>query len=188
MGFDVAPSGPLARLLVSAMTGRTSTPLPSRGPYVPPSDTGRPGVAIGLGAATVADRCEHLLRCALGVRAFDDVADWLLDDVIIWTPVSYVRGLAEALASTYELGSTLTEVMVRVVLSEVTSSRTFAEWRLSGRFTEPCFVDDDLLLEPTGRLVETAGALVVAFEGDRVASLHCYYDELALLEQLVSRV
>ena len=54
------------------------------------------------------------------------------------------------------------------------------EWRLTGRFTNAGFIEDDLLLEPTGRLVETAGVLVVAFEDDRVVWVHCFYDDLAV--------
>ena len=48
----------------------------------------------------------------------------------------------------------------------------------TGRFTNPGFIEDDLLLEPTGRLSKTAGVLVVAFQDDRVVWVHCYYDDL----------
>ena len=69
---------------------------------------------------------------------------------------------------------------------DVADPQVYVEWRLVARFTNPGFVDDNLLIEPTGRLLETAGVLVVTFSGDQVVSAHCYYDDLALLEQLLT--
>ena len=66
-----------------------------------------------------------------------------------------------------------------VTNTDASPPRVYVEWRLTGRFTNPGFIEDDLLLEPTGRLVETAGVLVVAFEDDRVVWVHCFYDDLA---------
>jgi hypothetical protein len=69
--------------------------------------------------------------------------------------------------------------------SAVVPPRVYVEWRLTGRFANPCFVVDDLLIEPTGQLVETSGVLVTTFVGGRIGAVHCYYDDLALLEQLL---
>lgn len=46
----------------------------------------------------------------------------------------------------------------------------------------------DLLVEPTGRLVETAGVLVSTLADGVIISANCYYDDSALLEQLVTGV
>lgn len=182
----MTPGGSLARLLVTALEGRPSERVWRRAPYVPPSDTPTPG-AIGLAPSTRLDLCQQLLRCTLTDESFELVEDWLHADIVVWTPVSYSRGRAELLGSLHEFGSdALTEATVEIVSADMAGSRAFLEWRLAGRFTEPCFIDDDLLVEPTGRLVETAGVLVVSFDGEQVASLHCYFDDLGVLEQLVT--
>jgi ketosteroid isomerase-like protein len=68
------------------------------------------------------------------------------------------------------------------------SPRVHLEWRLTARFSHPCFVDDDLLVEPTGRLVETAGVMVATIDDGMITAAHCYYDDFALLEQIVAAV
>jgi hypothetical protein len=186
VGFDVTPTGPVARLLVRALTDTPGSVASPRSPYVPPADGQRSGAGSALPAVEVIERCDYLLRATLGSERFDAHLDWLLPDIVVWTPVSQTQGLTDLLGSTRDLGTTLTEVEIHIVLAEVAQSRVFAEWRLAGRFTEPCFIDDDLLVEPTARLVETAGVLVLAFSDDLVASIHCYFDQLGLLEQLLT--
>jgi hypothetical protein len=78
-----------------------------------------------------------------------------------------------------------TDEAVTITTAEAAMPRVFVEWRFSGSFTNPCFLDDDLLLEATGRTVESAGMLVVTYGGDSITSLHGYYDQFALLDQLL---
>lgn len=186
MGSGMTPNGPLARLLVAALGGRPSDHVWRRAPYVPPSDAPMSG-AVGLAPSTSVDLCQQLLRCTLTDESFELIADWLRTDVVVWTPVSYSTSLAELLESVPEFGcDALTETTVDLVSADTAESRVYIEWRLTGRFSEPCFIDDDLLVEPTGRLVEAAGVLVVRFDGEQVASVHCYFDDLGVLEQLVT--
>ena len=63
---------------------------------------------------------------------------------------------------------------------------TGIEWGLTARFTNPCFIDDDLLVEPTGRLVETSGVQVATFRGGLLTRVNCYFDDLAIVEQIVT--
>jgi ketosteroid isomerase-like protein len=79
-------------------------------------------------------------------------------------------------------------VVITVTHADVVAPRVHLEWRLTARFSHPCFVDDDLLVEPTGRLVETAGVMIATIDDGMITSAHCYYDDFALLEQLVSAV
>ena len=118
-----------------------------------------------------------------------DVEAALCPDVVVWTPTLHAGDRATALQmlGTAELTrDALSDVMIEVQPADIVGSRAYLEWRLTGRFAHPLFLDDDLLLEPTGRLVEVSGVLVVTFTGDRIAAAHCYYDDLALLEQLVT--
>ena len=186
MGFDVTPSGPMARLLARALQDAPNTAARLRSPFVPPAPRGRLHRGTAPPADAVVERCEFLLQSMFGSERFDAHLDWLHPDLLLWTPVSQSQGLPDLLGTTRDLGTTLTEVEIHLILTEVTNSRAFAEWRLAGRFTEPCFIDDDLLVEPTDRLVETAGVLVLAFSDALVSSVHCYFDQLGLLEQLLT--
>lgn len=110
-------------------------------------------------------------------------------DVVVWSPTIFATSREEVMAALRNLADrddTLTEVQVMVDAVDVAGQRVYLEWRLTGRFTNPCFVDDDLMIEPTGRLVETSGIQVATFRGGRFTNVHCYYDDLSLLEQLVA--
>ena len=64
-------------------------------------------------------------------------------------------------------------------------STVYVEWHLEGRFNNPGFLNDDVLIEPSGALVEASGVLVVVFRHNRATHIRCYYDGLGLLEQVV---
>ncbi len=180
------PGSPLARLLVSSLVGRPAERVARRRPYVPPSDGPSSGGG-SLSASTAIERCVLLLRWTLTDEPVGPIHEWLGADAVVWTPASYTRGIAGVVGSTHELcGDALTEIAIDIVSADVVEGRVYLEWRLAGRFAEPCFIDDDLLVEPTGRLVEAAGVLVARFHRDEVVSLHCYYDEMAVLEQIVA--
>jgi hypothetical protein len=119
----------------------------------------------------------------------DDLSDRLQPDVVMWSPAAHSRSRDVALAEIAAVTSpaeTLSELSLVTTGVDVVLPHVYLEWRLSGRVTGPCFVDDDLLLEPSGRLVELAGVLVTTITDGRVASAHCYYDDVALLEQMIT--
>ena len=53
----------------------------------------------------------------------------------------------------------LTELAVEVVSADLAPPRVYVGWRLTGRFTNPCFVDDDLLIDAGTRKVENVETL-----------------------------
>lgn len=187
MGLEVSHGRPLARLVARAMTDAPPARRVSRRPYAPPAATfarGRDRVGEADGQL-----CEQILRALLVGDDLIALEDRLAPDLVAWSPHLFTVSRDELLIAVHddELGGdTLTEVSVDVTNADASPPRVYVEWRLTGRFTNAEFIEDDLLLEPTGRLVETAGVLVVAFEDDRVVWVHCYYDDLALLEQLVA--
>jgi hypothetical protein len=188
--LEVSPDRPLARLVVRAVTGHDPGHGAHRGPYAPPR-TGTVGAAsIDLRDPGVITLCESLLHSMLvGGRHTIGFEDEMVPDVVAWSPSTYVssrEATLDVLGRRESFDDPLTEVNVVVNAIDVVPPRVYLEWRLEGRFTNPCFVEDDLLIEPTGQLVETAGVLVVSFADGRVSALHCYYDGLAVLEQLVA--
>lgn len=196
MGLEVSPARPIAQLVVGALAGRAAERNARRTPYVPPV-AGPDAVHSRCAVPESADvaHCELLLRIllagdGLGREGVEFIERWLAPEVVVWTPVRYTSTRAELLRDlALDLrGDTLTEVVIAVAHADVTPPRVHLEWRLTARFSHPCFVDDDLLVEPTGRLVETAGVMIATVEDGTITAAHCYYDDFALLEQLVSAV
>jgi len=194
VGLEVSPARPIARLVVGALSGRTPERSSRRSPYVPPvvgSDQPHACAAGATSESVDVVHCELLLRTLLAGEPVEDLERWLAPELVIWTPVRYTSSRADLLRELHELdlgGDTLTEVVIAVTHADVMSPRVHLEWRLTARFSHPCFVDDDLLVEPTGRLVETAGVMIATIEDGMITAAHCYYDDFALLEQLVSTV
>jgi hypothetical protein len=60
-----------------------------------------------------------------------------------------------------------------------------AEWHADAWVPDPVLVCDDLLVESAGREVWVAGATLVALRGDRIAAMHTYFDEAAVIEQVL---
>jgi hypothetical protein len=130
-----------------------------------------------------------LLRAILIGERNDELEDWIAPEALVWSPVHHSSSRAELLGGLHDPGDdddTLSEVVIESTSMDVALPRVYLEWRLTARFSHPCFIDDDLLVEPTGRLVETAGVLVTTLADDVIISAHCYYDDSALLEQLVA--
>jgi hypothetical protein len=195
MGLEVAPVRPLARLVAKALSGDAPWRSGRAGPYVPPL-VGIPpvGADAEVGRAVLpgaSGRYEMLLRAILIGERNDELEDWIAPEVLVWSPVHYSSSRAELLVGLHDpsdADDTLSEVVIEATSTDVALPRVYLEWRLTARFSQPCFIDDDLLVEPTGRLVETAGVLVTTLANDVIISAHCYYDDSALLEQLVAGV
>jgi predicted ester cyclase len=64
--------------------------------------------------------------------------------------------------------------------------KAIAEWHVAADHTGPLVVDDDLTIEPTGRRLHLSGATVAEFDGDRVCAFRSYFDDLALVEQVLA--
>ena len=190
MGLEVSPDRPLTRLVVRAITGHDPCGGLRRGPYAPPIVATAPDTGERVDASGVEALSRWILRSLLlGADPVAGLAEEVAPDAVAWSPALFAatrEAVLDLLGDVDAGASPLSEVSVVVNHVDVVPPRVYLEWRLEGRFTQPCFVEDDLLVEPTGRLVETAGVLVVTFRDDRVRALHCYYDDLALLEQLLT--
>lgn len=185
MGLDVPHRRPLARLAArGAVQGVTVRDW--NAPYAPPATVVESG--LERVAADVAALCVQILRGVLLGEDLSPVRNRLASHVVTWSPHVFAVSRDQLLTSldAAELtGETLSEVVLDVTNIGASQPRVYVEWRLAARFTSPGFIDDNLLIEPTGRLLETAGILVVTITGDQVVSVHCYYDDLALFEQVL---
>ena len=77
-------------------------------------------------------------------------------------------------------------IEVQVQALEQVGDKAIAEWHVAVDHTGLLVVDDDLTIEPTGRRLHVSGATVAEFEGDRICAFRSYFDDIALLEQVLA--
>jgi hypothetical protein len=162
-----------------------SPPTPGRAPPIAPYDRPQHEL-VDLAERVLFGLLSHLPDDEDPIPSAEQV---IASDVVVWSPTVYAtsrEALVDALRAPQGGDDALTDVQVWVEAVDVVGTRVYIEWRLAARFTNPCFVDDDLLVEPTGRLVETSGVQVATFRGGQLVRVSCYYDDLALLEQIIT--
>jgi hypothetical protein len=195
MTIHVSPGRPLARLVVRAATaGQPARALRNVPSYSPPEPGPLRAASLDVHQVELVRRAERVLYGLLkelpdGVEPLPEDDGAVAPDVVVWSPTVCATSRDEAVVALRprrDHDDALTDVRVLVVATDVVDERVFIEWRLTARFANPCFIDDDLMVEPTGRLVETSGVQVATFRAGRLERVACYYDDLALLEQLVT--
>ena len=80
-----------------------------------------------------------------------------------WSPRLYATSRVELIEALTDVDDTVTDVSITIGGLDVVGSTVYVEWQATGRFSNPCLLRDDLLVEPTGRAVESAGVLIVRF-------------------------
>ena len=107
------------------------------------------------------------------------------DDVVGWSPLATVSGLTEIadLAARHEVAFSNVVIMFRG-LDEV-GNKAFAEWLIEADHTGPLVLDEDAVLEATGRHVQMAGVTVADFREGKIRSFRTYFDDISLIEQIV---
>jgi hypothetical protein len=138
-------------------------------------------------AAVVTDRTavlRRLLEASIGADPHT-IADVVTKDVSGWSPNLNVRSREELLDVVGDLDDVFTNVEGTIDAVDEVGDKTIAEWHLSADHTGRLVLDDDLFLEPTQRRLHLAGATFAEFEGDRICAFRHYFDDLALLEQVI---
>ena len=115
----------------------------------------------------------------------DDLGALFTDDVVGWSPYATVSGL-EALAALSALREVAFSNVVILYrgLDEV-GNKAFAEWVFEADHTGPLVLDEDAVLEATGRHVTLPGVTVADFRDGKIRSYRTYFDDISLIEQLV---
>ncbi len=114
------------------------------------------------------------------------IADLVTADVTGWSPNLFVTSRDELLAALEDREDAFSGIEVRVQALDQIGDKAIAEWHVAVDHTGPLAVDDDLVIEPTGRRLHVSGATVAEFDGDRVCAFRSYFDDLALIEQLLA--
>ncbi|HZO66417.1 MAG TPA: ester cyclase [Kribbellaceae bacterium] len=114
-----------------------------------------------------------------------DPATLFTDDVVGWSPLASVSGLpALAELSAINVVAFSNVVIMFRGLDEV-GNKAIAEWLVEADHSGPLVLDDDAVLEATGRHVQLAGVTVADFRGEKIRSYRTYFDDVSLIEQLV---
>jgi len=114
-----------------------------------------------------------------------DLGTLFTDDVVGWSPyatVSGLTGLAE-LSALREIAFSNVVILLRSV--DEVGNRVYAEWLIEADHTGPLVLDDDVVLDPTGKHVQLAGVSVADFRDGKIRSFRTYFDDLSMIEQVV---
>jgi ketosteroid isomerase-like protein len=133
------------------------------------------------------DRSRVLRRaleaCVLGkVEALPEL---FTADVSGWSPNMLVTSLDELADVVAFREAALSDVTVQVDALAVVGNKGYMEYRLSAVFSGPFVIDDDTVVDPNGQEVRIGAALVVEFKANKISAFRNYFDDAALLEQLL---
>jgi len=126
----------------------------------------------------------HAVEAVVGAGP-DDPGALFTDDVHSWSPVLNVSSLAELSEAIHDRDESLSNVTVAVRALHSGGNRVMAEWRLDADHTGPFIISDDLTVPATGRHIHLGGATFADFRGDKISAFRSYFDEMALMEQLM---
>jgi hypothetical protein len=107
------------------------------------------------------------------------------EDVVGWSPNLAVTSRAELAEEFGDRHDALSNIVIAFDAIYIIGDNAIAEWRISADHTGPIVVDDGLQLDPTGRTIVLAGATFAEFRGDQICAFRNYFDDAALLEQLL---
>ena len=114
-----------------------------------------------------------------------DLGTLFTDDVVGWSPYAMVSGLTALaeLAALREVAFSNVVLMLRGV--DEVGNKAFAEWLIEADHTGPLVLGGDAVVQATGRHVQLPGATVADFRDGKIRSFRTYFDDLALIEQIV---
>ena len=114
-----------------------------------------------------------------------DLGTLFTDDVVGWSPYATVSGLTALaeLSALREIAFSNVVILLRGV--DEVGNRVYAEWVIEADHTGPLVLDEDVVLEATGRHVQLAGVSVADFREGKIRSFRTYFDDLSMIEQIV---
>src|SRR6476661_9787500 len=105
-------------------------------------------------------------------------------DVVGWSPYASVSGLT-ALAELSALRDiAFSNVVLQLRSVDEVGNRVYAECLIEADHTGPLVLDDDVVLEGTGRHVLLPGVSVADFREGKIRSYRTYFDDLSMLEPI----
>jgi len=115
----------------------------------------------------------------------DALPELFTDDVSAWSPNFLATSRSELAEVVAEREESLSNVSVGIDALDVVGNKGYAEIRVSATFSGPFLIDEETVIEPNGNELLLGGAVVAEFDGDKISAVRAYFDNVALLEQLV---
>jgi ketosteroid isomerase-like protein len=106
-------------------------------------------------------------------------------DVVGWSPNLSVSSRAELAGEFGDRHDVLSDIVISFDAIYIVGDNAIAEWRIGANHTGALQVGDDLTVEPTGNRIVLAGATFAEFRGEQICAFRNYFDDAALLEQLL---
>jgi ketosteroid isomerase-like protein len=133
------------------------------------------------------DRRQTLSRAleAAVLGEVDALPEFFTADVSGWSPNLLVASLDELSEAVASREAALSDVTLDIDSLDVVGNKGYVEYRLSAVFSGPLEVDGDTVIEPHGQQITIGAALVAEFTGDKISAFRNYFDDAALLEQLL---
>ena len=108
------------------------------------------------------------------------------DKVSVWSPHAHASSLGELTEVVSLREDALSDVDVQVDALDVFGNKGLVEYRVSAVFSGPFVLDEETVVEPNGRTILLGAALVAEFDGDKISAVRNYFDDAALLEQMLA--
>jgi ketosteroid isomerase-like protein len=127
------------------------------------------------------------LRLALEVSIAGDTAllpDLYTDDVKGWSPALSVSSRDELAVELEQRVGAFTDVDIVVRPIDIADDHGYAEWSMAATHSGPLVLDDDVVVDATGRRLELRGVTVAEFRGPRIKAFRQYWDETAFVQGL----
>jgi len=136
--------------------------------------------------ASNADRAAALVRGIEASVTGDSsvIAELYTEDVQGWSPAMLITSAAELAVEFEDRDEALSDIELDLNALDAGDNQACVEWIATVTHSGPLVVDDDLVIEPTGRRLALRGVTVADFDGDRISAFRQYWDEVSLIEQL----
>ena len=108
------------------------------------------------------------------------------DDATVWTPNLLTTSLAELAGALSFREDAFSDVAIQFDGVDVFGGKGFVEFRVSANFSGPFVIDEQVAIEPNGRRLLLGAAAFAEFESGKIKALRAYFDDAALLEQMLA--
>jgi ketosteroid isomerase-like protein len=107
-------------------------------------------------------------------------------DVSGWSPNMLVDSLGELTETVADREDSLSDVSLQIDALDVFGNKGIVEYRVSAVFSGPFTIRDGVVIDPNGRNLLLGAALVAEFTGDKISAFRNYFDDAALMEQMLA--
>lgn len=144
---------------------------------------GRAGLGLDPGEPQWSELSRLLETAVLGGP--DPLQEVLTEDARGWSPTFSFESRDAVTRALRDQPSPILPVVFGLESLLWADPVVVAEWRLDAVVADPILVADDLLVEAQGRPFTIGGSSLAELRAGRIALIHTYFDEAAVIEQVI---